>query len=86
MENSIPVGIPFLIFGETDRRYGGFKQGRMGEYFAVKLHKNGGYSIKKRIDWEDGIEMVTNQGYTVVHLKHDDLVDVPGYTFESIRI
>lgn len=86
MEYSIPVDTPFLLFGETDKRYGGFKQGKMGEYFSIKMHKNGKYSIKGRIDWEDGIEMITNQGYTVVHMEHDDLVEVPGYTFKSVCI
>lgn len=86
MEDSVPRGVKVLIFGETDKMYGGYTSGIMGEYFSVEFTKEGGYRIKERVDWEDGIDMVTNKRYSVWHMKHVDLVNVPGYSFKSVRI
>ena len=70
-----------LIFGETDKRYGGFKDGRMGEYFSVT---NG--RITGRIDWEDGIDLVQNKGYTVYHVKNRFIKRFPGYEARPVVI
>lgn len=86
METEMPVSMTFLIFGETDKMYGGFKDGRMGEYFSVKFIKGGGFEIKDRVDWEEGIEMVNHSRYSVWYVQHKDLVDIPGYTYKPIRI
>ena len=86
METEIPDGSKFLIFGETDKRYGGFKKGRMGEYFSVDFDAKGRYYLKDRVDWEDGIEMISDDGYVAVYMNHRDLVGTKGYTFQEVRI
>ena len=85
METEMPASMTFLIFGEAEKSYG-FKKGRVGEYFSVKFIKGGGFAIKGRVDWEDGIDLVDKKHYIVWHMKNEDLVEVPGYTYESIRI
>ena len=85
METEMPDSMMFMIFGEADKSYG-FKSGRVGEYFSVKFIKGGGFAIKGRVDWEDGIDLVGKKHYIVWHVKHEDLVEIPGYTYEKIRI
>ena len=85
METEMPDSMVFMIFGEAEKSYG-FKSGRVGEYFSVKFIKGGGFAIKGRVDWEDGIDMVGKKHYIVWHVKNEDLVQIPGYTYENIRI
>lgn len=85
MEPEKPDTIIFIIFGETDRMYGGFRSGRMGEYFSITFTKTGGFEIKDRIDWEEGIDMA-NSMYRVWYVKHADLIEIPGYTHQDVRI
>jgi hypothetical protein len=85
METEKPSGKRFLIFGETDKMYGGFSSGTMGEYFSLKPSSCGKVSIKGRVDWEDGMELV-EEGFSVWFVKYADLLKIRGYKAKAIRI